>query len=245
MSTRLVNVVLDAQRPVALAGFWAELLGWEVVGPQRGGPAVTLRAPDGERAFDLVLVPAAESKSGKNRLHLDLASTSARQQESTIRAAVGLGAVRTDIGQTGVPWDVLVDPEGNEFCVLEPRAEYATTGTLAAVVVDTADAYAVSGFWAAATGWSVAHRSARYAALHDDTARGPWLEFVHDEAVKRTRNRLHLELAPVGAESLPDVTRRLSALGAQPLPAEQGCPSGAEVTLNDPQGNEFCVRNTT
>ena len=34
---------------------------------------------------------------------------------------VGLGARKTDIGQGEVAWTVLVDPEGNEFCVLTSR----------------------------------------------------------------------------------------------------------------------------
>ena len=36
-------------------------------------------------------------------------------------ALLGLGAVPADIGQSDVPWQVLADPEGNEFCVLSPR----------------------------------------------------------------------------------------------------------------------------
>jgi hypothetical protein len=36
-------------------------------------------------------------------------------------AADPLGAVPADIGQGEVPWVVLADPEGGEFCVLTPR----------------------------------------------------------------------------------------------------------------------------
>jgi len=32
-----------------------------------------------------------------------------------------LGASRVDVGQGEVPWVVLADPEGNEFCVLAAR----------------------------------------------------------------------------------------------------------------------------
>jgi len=32
-----------------------------------------------------------------------------------------LGATDIDLGQGDVPWTVLADPEGNEFCVLTPR----------------------------------------------------------------------------------------------------------------------------
>jgi hypothetical protein len=240
MDTRLVNFVADAHDPSALAGFWSELLGWVIVGSPLG-PTITLGAPVADACeFDLVLVPASERRSGKNRLHLDLAATTLAHQVSIVDVALRLGAARADIGQTGVPWEVLADPEGNEFCVLEPRAEYADTAALAAVVIDTSDAYALSGFWAAATGWPVAHRSSRYAGLRS-SPRGPWLEFVHDEAEKRTRNRLHLELSATGAEPLRGVTSRFHALGAQQLPTSKPCPSGAEATLADPQGNEFCL----
>jgi hypothetical protein len=34
---------------------------------------------------------------------------------------LALGARRVDVGQGAVPWVVLADPEGNEFCVLAPR----------------------------------------------------------------------------------------------------------------------------
>jgi Glyoxalase-like domain len=35
--------------------------------------------------------------------------------------AEALGWVSADIGQGDVPWTVLADPEGSEFCVLSPR----------------------------------------------------------------------------------------------------------------------------
>ncbi len=36
-------------------------------------------------------------------------------------AALALGATPADIGQGDVPWMVLHDPEGNEFCILTPH----------------------------------------------------------------------------------------------------------------------------
>jgi hypothetical protein len=53
----------------------------------------------------------------KNRLHLDLAGGA-----EEVDRLLGLGAVRLDIGQGAVPWEVLADPEGNEFCVVRPKA---------------------------------------------------------------------------------------------------------------------------
>ena len=62
-----------------------------------------------------------EPKTGKNRVHLDLASSSAADQAATVRRLLGLGATRADIGQGDVPWVVLADPEGGEFCILTPH----------------------------------------------------------------------------------------------------------------------------
>ena len=71
--------------------------------------------------FDLAFVPVPEPKTGQNRVHLDLASASAEDQAAIVDRLLGLGARHVDIGQGEVPWVVLADPEGNEFCVLSAR----------------------------------------------------------------------------------------------------------------------------
>jgi predicted enzyme related to lactoylglutathione lyase len=59
------------------------------------------------------------AKEVKNRLHIDLDPD---DQEAEIHRLVALGARRIDVGQPAdVPWVVLADPEGNEFCVLSPH----------------------------------------------------------------------------------------------------------------------------
>ena len=62
-----------------------------------------------------------EAKTVKNRVHLDLATESGAHQAAEVERLLALGAVPADIGQGDVPWTVLADPEGNEFCVLSPR----------------------------------------------------------------------------------------------------------------------------
>jgi len=52
------------------------------------------------------------------RAHLDLATTSAEHQAELVAHLLELGAAHADVGQGDVPWTVLADPEGNEFCVL-------------------------------------------------------------------------------------------------------------------------------
>jgi hypothetical protein len=138
-----------------------------------------------------------------------------------------------------VPWAVLADPEGNEFCVLEPRPVYSGTGPIAAVVVDCADPASLAGFWAAAGGWQQAASHADLLALRSAEASGPFLEFLPSKDGKQVKNRVHLDVAPFpGGEIGAEVTR-LRGLGAEPADVGQGDQPWA--VLADPEGNEFCV----
>lgn len=59
-----------------------------------------------------------EPKVTKNRLHLDLA---VGDLDDATRRAVGYGAARVpegDFEEYGIRWRVLLDPEGNEFCLV-------------------------------------------------------------------------------------------------------------------------------
>jgi Glyoxalase-like domain len=98
--------------------FWSETLGWPLVWDQdqetaiqspRGGTKITWGGPP--------LMP----KTGKNRLHFDIAPPAGGSQRAEVERLVSLGATRIDIGQGQVSWVVLADPDGNEFCVLRPR----------------------------------------------------------------------------------------------------------------------------
>ena len=66
-------------------------------------------------------IAVADPEAGKNRIHLDVAPYQDEDHAAAILALTAAGAVRVDIGQRDVPWTVLADPEGNEFCVLSPR----------------------------------------------------------------------------------------------------------------------------
>jgi hypothetical protein len=98
--------------------FWSEALGWPLVWDQdqetaiqspHGGPKITWGGP-----------PMAP-KTGKYRLHFDLAPRPGGDQQAEVDRLVSLGATRVDIGQGDVSWVVLADPDGHEFCVLTPR----------------------------------------------------------------------------------------------------------------------------
>jgi Glyoxalase-like domain len=67
----------------------------------------------------LVFVAVPEGKAVKNRLHLDVRPIDG-PHEAEVERLIALGARPADVGQGRVPWVVLADPEGNEFCVLGP-----------------------------------------------------------------------------------------------------------------------------
>jgi predicted enzyme related to lactoylglutathione lyase len=239
MSTRLVNLVIDAARPEVLADFWAALLGWRA---DPGDPGeVDVRAPEADGwDLDLVFVPVPEAKVVKNRIHLDLASKTLSHQEELVSRALELGARRVDVGQGAVPWVVLADPEGNEFCVLEPREQYADTGAVASILVDTWSPPRLADFWAEITGWPVRSRQGDViVGLRAPSGRGPWLEFLRNEDAKRVKNRVHLDIAPPAGTDHAAAVSEVLVAGASP--ADREGPALSWRVLADPEGNEFCV----
>jgi catechol 2,3-dioxygenase-like lactoylglutathione lyase family enzyme len=123
MACRLSEIVVDARDPEALAAWWAEVLGYRVLGREDGAVEIGPEAGFGGAAPTLVFAPVAEPSPGKSRLHLDLNATD-RDQDAELERLLGLGATRADVGQTGEEsWHVLADPEGNPFCLLSTRLD--------------------------------------------------------------------------------------------------------------------------
>jgi predicted enzyme related to lactoylglutathione lyase len=120
MPVRLHHVVVDAHDLRSLAEFWAEALGWRVLSAREREVVV---GPSVDAPVGLCFMPAGSTrKTVKNRVHLDL-TTSAEDRDAEIERLIALGARRVDVGQSGEEsWDVLADPEGNEFCVVRPKA---------------------------------------------------------------------------------------------------------------------------
>ncbi|GAB3829693.1 VOC family protein [Dactylosporangium cerinum] len=239
MATRLVQINMKALHDTALGGFWAAVLGWEL---SSEGPGVTNLEPPGFVYPDPVavcidLVASAEPKAVKNRVHVDLATTSAAHQAELVARLRDLGATPADVGQGDVPWTVLADPEGNEFCVLDPRPPHRDTGPIAAVVVDCADPRAMARFWGEATDWTVHEVTDHEAVLRSAKGVGPYLRFVRTPDVKTGWNRVHLDVRPYPGDDAAAEAARLRALGAAVVDAGEI----SWTVLTDPEGNEFCL----
>jgi predicted enzyme related to lactoylglutathione lyase len=109
---RLDEVVVDCADPARLATFWQAVVGGEIV--RQSGEWVAVVGP-AQITIGFQRVP--EAKAVKNRVHLDIAVD---DLELAAAAAEALGAQRV-----GAPvpdpvggFQVMLDPEGNEFCFI-------------------------------------------------------------------------------------------------------------------------------
>jgi Glyoxalase-like domain len=111
---RFKDLYLDANDHHALADFWCRVLGYTRRAEER--PAewpIPIVDPTGQGPL-IWIVPVPEGKTVKNRMHLDVfgdTSEIVSQGARVIRARGG-----------DIEWDVLADPEGNEFCVFAERS---------------------------------------------------------------------------------------------------------------------------
>ncbi len=115
-------VVIDCSDLDRSAEFWTGVLGYVRDGVATGRYQTLLPA-DGKGA-EVLLQRVPDGKQAKNRVHLDLRT---RQLEPEVERVVRLGAqVRTErpITEHGWRWHILADPDGNEFCVLQPPVSH-------------------------------------------------------------------------------------------------------------------------
>jgi predicted enzyme related to lactoylglutathione lyase len=109
----LSTVVFDCADPELLARFWGGLLGVDVA--HRDSTWVALeRTPQGGR---LAFQPVPEPKAVKNRVHLDLLVADLLGATAAVVAA-GATTVGGVVEETNGRYQVLHDPEGNEFCLV-------------------------------------------------------------------------------------------------------------------------------
>ena len=124
--------MFDCRDAAPLARFWADALGWSVapydeeelerlaskgVYDPEEDPSVMVEPPGREDLPVLYFTEVPEEKAVKNRVHLDLAADGPLEDE--VQRLEGLGAqVRNWAEDDGGTWCVMLDPQGNEFCVI-------------------------------------------------------------------------------------------------------------------------------
>ena len=235
-TSRIIALCFEAHDPPALARFWAEILGREVVVDPDEGPTLL---PKVDTEFRIYFDRTEATKVGPNQMHFDLTSDSAEAQERTVARALELGGRHIDVGQRPEEGHiVLADPEGNEFCVIEPGNNFlADTGVIGAFSSDGTQA--VGYFWSAALGWPLVWDQDEETAIQSPIGGSKISWGGPPVAPKLGKNRLHFDIAPsVGVDHQTEV-ERLVFLGASRIDIGQGDVSW--VVMADPGGNEFCV----
>ncbi|MFD7994890.1 VOC family protein [Streptomyces mexicanus] len=237
MTSQLFAICFNATRPADLARFWSGVLGWKPADDPDDG--ITILPPD-TAGFRIRFLPSQEPKVGQNRAHFDLTSSSLEDQQQIVARALELGGKHLDVGQ--LPEEkhvVLADPDGNEFCVIEPGNTFlADTGVIGALACDGTQE--VGYFWSRALRWPLVWDQDQETAIQSPDGGTKITWGGPPVAPKTGTNRLYFELAlPAGADADAELDRLL-ALGATRTDAGGG--AGGRTMLLDPDGNEFCVR---
>jgi predicted enzyme related to lactoylglutathione lyase len=237
MTCDVLALCFDANDPPRLARFWAGVLGWEAAADDPEG-GVALRPAD-DTGFRLRFLPTQQQKAGPNQMHFDLTSSSLEDQQQTVARSLRLGGRHLDIGQRPEEGHVvLADPEGNEFCVIEPGNNFlAECGFIGAV--SSYGSQETGYFWRDALDWPLVWDQGLETAVRSPRG-GPkitWGGFTM--ASKAGKNRLHFDLAPSAGGDQQAEVERLVSLGSTRIDIGQGAVGW--VVMADPDGNEFCV----
>ena len=110
------------------------------------------------------------------------------------------------------------------------------------LIIDANDIDALAGFWSAVLGWKETDRDADVVVISDPAGSKPTLLFARVPEAKTVKNRLHIDVNPVGCDQAEEL-ERLLALGATRVDVGQGDVSW--IVLADPEGNEFCLLSRT
>jgi catechol 2,3-dioxygenase-like lactoylglutathione lyase family enzyme len=136
---RIDAIVLDCHDAAPLARFWADALGWRVapydedelarlasqgVFDPEDDPTVMVEPPEDSDLPVLFLVEVPEEKIVKNRMHLDIQADGELETEVERLEELG-GRIRNWAEGDGGMWCVMLDPEGNEFCVMPADEDVA------------------------------------------------------------------------------------------------------------------------
>jgi hypothetical protein len=236
MTSQLISVTFDARDPLLLARFWATALRWDI---DDSDEDVIEILPADDSGISLTFISVSDKKRGRNRVHLDLTTSSLDDQYATVRQLIELGARHIDVGQRPDEAHVVLgDPEGNEFCIIEPTNTFlADCGRLGAV---NCDGLKETGyFWSAALGWPLVWDQDEETVIRAPDGTGPMITWSGPPLIaKHAKNRIYLDIAPDHTDQQSEADR-LTSLGASRVDIGQG--DVPWIVMADPGNNEFCL----
>ncbi len=229
MTSSLHALSFAASDPARLATFWGGFLEREIEG--------TTLLPGGRDVLPIRFVPTEEPKVEPNQMHFDTTTKSWADQKESVERALSLGGAHLDLDLPPEELHVVLqDPEGNEFCVIEPINNFLNdTARIGAYSSDGSQAEGC--FWSKALDWPLVWDQDEETAIQsrDGGSKiswgGPPLK------VRTTTTRLHFDLTPGGGQA--SEVARLVELGAS-RSDEAPCELGW-VALATPDGHPFCV----
>lgn len=113
-AAKVDTIMVDCNDIETMAGFWSTVLG---LTEKTRLPGYVWLSPVSARGPSLAFQQVPEPRQGKNRIHLDISTD---DPETFIAEVEALGGSRFEEHEiSGFHWNVLADPEGNLFCVLE------------------------------------------------------------------------------------------------------------------------------
>jgi predicted enzyme related to lactoylglutathione lyase len=118
-----VVLVLDCADLHRAADFWSAVLGYRRAGAETSKIYLSL-FPENGQGPELLLQKVPEKSNEKNRVHLDLRTPDLNAEVQRVVSAGATLVTSDPIDEGGWRWHVLADPDGNEFCVLQPPAEH-------------------------------------------------------------------------------------------------------------------------
>jgi hypothetical protein len=242
VAVELVALVIRSIAPGELAQFWARALQWSV---SSSASADVRLIPTDATSFHFAFQAGAGAKTAQNPIHFDLTSTSLQDQQSSVAELISHGARPADVGQVGDEGHVvLADPEGNEFCVIEPDNQFlASCPRLGAVNCDGTKE--LGYFFSALLGWPLVWDQDEETAIQSPAGNGPKITWSGPPLrPKSRRERFHFHVRPVDGTSTEAAVAELLRLGATG-PDDRGDTCSDTVRLADVDGNQLCLPLTS
>lgn len=108
----ITSVVINTPDEERLAAFWAKLLSVEIAHRTEGFIWLEPQRPGG---YSVAFQQVADPTPGRRRLHLD---TAVGDMTAATDRIIALGGRHLETHTVpGLTWQVMSDPDGNEFCI--------------------------------------------------------------------------------------------------------------------------------